>query len=232
MGTSRSFRSPSTPRWQALNAAYDAQMPLERLRVLVFAAGEESWKQALADPSVGASVQTLTAAFDDLGRRIEASGRADTAIADVVRDARNALAHQGFTPAAAVVERALRVVLVRAVQGDAGSLAEISADQAASSWQANRGSEPAHLVQRLLGEVLGQYARHVVTRDAHRLVGSDAAPTVGDARQLSRDVAASAAAVAERVAIPASPPGDLGATWPSLVAAAFTEGKRPPDVDA
>ena len=40
MGTSRTFRSPSTPRWQALNAAYDAQLPLERLRVLVFAAGE------------------------------------------------------------------------------------------------------------------------------------------------------------------------------------------------
>lgn len=232
MGTSRSFRSPPTPRWRALNAAYDAQMPLERLRVLVFAAGEESWREALADPAVGASVQTLTDAFATLGPRIEAAGRADSAIADVVRDARNALAHQGFTPAAAVVERALRVVLVRTVQGDAGSLADVSAADAARSWESNRGAAPTHLVQRLLGEVLGQYARHVVTRDAHRLVGSDATPTVGDARQLSRDVAASAAAVAERVTVPATAPGGLGETWPALVAAAFTEGKRPPDVDA
>jgi hypothetical protein len=232
MGTSRTFRSPSTPRWQALNAAYDAQLPLERLRVLVFAAGEETWAQALADPAIAASVQTLTDAFGDLDARIEAAGRVDSAIGDVVRDARSALAEQGFTPAAAVVERALRVVLVETVQGDAGSLADVSATQAADAWRANRGSEPGQLVQRMLGEVLGQYARHVVTRDAHRLVGGDAAPTVGDARRLSRDVADRVSAVADRVDVAGVAPSRLAAAWPGLVAAAFSEGKRPPSGDA
>jgi hypothetical protein len=232
MGTSRTFRSPSTPRWQALNAAYDAQLPLERLRVLVFAAGEETWSEALADPAVGASVQTLTDAFAELDARIEATGRADSAIAEVVRDARNALAHQGFTPAAAVVERALRVVLVDTVQGDTGSIADINATQAAEAWRSNRGAEPAHLVQRMLGEVLGQYARHVVTRDAHRLVGGEAAPTVGDARRLASDLSARASAVAERVDVAGTAPADMATAWPALVAAAFTEGKRPPSGDA
>jgi hypothetical protein len=232
MGTSRTFRSPATPRWQALNAAYDAQLPLERLRVLVFAAGEETWSAALAHPAIGASVQTLTDAFSELDARIETSGRADTAIADVIREARNALAHQGFTPAAAVVERALRIVLVHTLQGDAGSIADLDASQAADAWRANRGTEPSHMVQRLLGEVLGQYARHVVTRDAHRLVGGDVVPTVGDARRLARDIAERVTAVAERVDVAGVAPAGMATAWPSLVAAAFAEGKRPPSGDA
>jgi hypothetical protein len=232
MGTSRTFRSPPTPRWQALNAAYDAQLPLERLRVLVFAAGEETWAQALADPAIGASVQTLVDAFGDLDTRIEAAGRADSAIGEIVRDARSALTEQGFTPAAAVVERALRVLLVQTLQGDTGSLAEVNAAQAADAWRANRGAGPVQLVQRLLGEVLGQYAQHVVTRDAHRLVGSDAAPTAGDARRLTRDLADKVAAVAERVDVAGVESAQAADAWPSLVAAAFTEGKRPPSGDA
>jgi hypothetical protein len=232
MGTSRTFRSPSTPRWQALNAAYDAQLPLDWLSVLVFAAGEETWSEALADPAVGASVQTLVDASSELDARIEAVGRAESAIADVVQKARSALSEQGFTPAVAVVERALRVVLVETLQGEAGSIAEVDAAQAADAWRANWGAEPAHLVQRLLSEVLGQYALHVVTRDVHRLVGGDAAPTVADARRLARDLAQHVATVAQRVEVAQVEPAGMGEAWPTFVAAAFAEGKRLPSGDA
>jgi hypothetical protein len=177
-------------------------------------------------------VQTVADAFGELEAQIESVGRPETAIAKVIRDARRALVEQGFTPAASVVDRALRVVLIETLQGEAGSLADLNAAQAADAWRANRGPHAAHLVQRVLGEVLGQYARHVATRDVHRLVGGDAAPTVAHARRLARDLAERVSAVAERVDVASVEPSRVAAAWPNLVAAAFAEGKRPPRVDA
>ncbi len=225
MGTSISFRSPRTPRWQALNAAYEAQLPLEHMRALVFAAGETDWAPALGDPALATFVDALAAAHEEMPARFGQSDRPDSVILECVRDARRALETDGFTPAISIAERALRAVLIGVTQGDS-SLDELDSKTAAEQWVANRGQDAAALVHSFLGELLSQYTRHVVARDLPRLLGTGAMSNVEDLRSSSQALAAEAQSVGRSFELPSRDVEVLAAQWSELVAAAFARGKR------
>jgi hypothetical protein len=71
MGTSSSYRSPSTPRWNVFNRALDSGQPLERLRVTLFLAGETEWRAALQSPALAVFAEALLGAHGSLAGRCE-----------------------------------------------------------------------------------------------------------------------------------------------------------------
>lgn len=219
MGTSASFRSPLTPRWQALNRAYEADFPPDRLRVQLLLAAQPEWLPELCSPSLATFVEALTTSYDELGERLGQAERPSEAVADVVRRARDALAEEGWTAAAPFAERALQVVLISTARGD-NPLGEASSAEAAEAWVSRRGDEPSGLVRRFLGELLGQLARHAVARDAQRLVAEGTLANSADARRLTETVAAAVARAADDVEIGEQP----AERWPALVEEAFARG--------
>jgi hypothetical protein len=223
MGTSASYASPRTPRWSVFNRALDAGLPLERLRVTLFLAGEDSWREALHAPELGRFAEATVTAHDTLSDRLAAAEVPGAVIAAVVSEARTALFEEGYTPAISVAERALRRVLLEGAQGDL-PLADATGQQAAEAWAENRG-EPDALVRRFVGELFGQWASHVMARDTARLIGPEQGRRNAEIRELSRAVSSQVAHVAgEAVGIVSV--ADIGSQWGELVDSVFERGRR------
>lgn len=215
MGTSASYRSPTTPRWSAFVSALVGDEALDRVRSELFNAGNE-WRDALAAPAIASFASTVEGLFGGLVERLESAASPTIVVGQVLADARAASHEAGFSPAAPVAERALARLLLSGLGGASTPAG------AAEQWVANRGGSANEAVARYLGEVLAQFTRHVVDREAGRL----AERNVGAAASasLSVELAGRARALA-LVADGIGDPADRVATrWSQLVSAAFEAG--------
>jgi hypothetical protein len=229
MGTSTSFRAPLRPRWHAFIAALEDGSSLERIRSELFNAGDE-WESALAAPAVAAFADSLLRLWDELPRRVEtATSPADFVVATVA-EARGASSEAGYSPALPIAERAFTRLLIATASGAERTDPSASA-QMASRWREQRGDEPRDLLTKYLGEVLGQYARHVTDREAGRRVirerGATASSSIAEA--LAQQAVDIGTASATSPFVTAAPVRDV---WARLVARAFTQGRALPKASA
>lgn len=223
MGTSSSYRSPDTPRWHVFNRALDGQLPLERLRVTLFLAGEAEWRDALRAPALANFAEALVEAHSSLGERLADAERPASVIAAVVNEARSALFDEGYSSALPVAERAMRTVLVQNAQ-DVVPLADANGEQASEAWKRNRG-DPSTLVRHYVGELFGQWSAHVLARDTARLSGPEGSRNVADVRELTQTVSQQVAALADSVTAEL-PTKDIGSYWADMVGAVFDRGRQ------
>lgn len=91
-----------------------------------------------------------------------------------------------------------------------------------------RGS-PEQLLGGYVGELLGQYARHVTAREAGRLTEGDTGLTVRETRALTRRLAAAADDVGRAAGPPTEDAATLRAAWGGVIADAFARGRRLPE---
>ncbi len=229
MGTSSSYRSPQTPRWRAFNRALDAQLPLERLSIQLFLAGEPEWQPALDDPALAAFAEALREAHSRLADQLQEADRPGPVIADVVRRARQALFAEDFSVALPVAERALRSVLLETLQGDT-PIVDSTSREAAESWTRNRGT-PERLVHRFIAHMFSAWAEHVAARDTARLVDFEARDTAAIS-ELCTNLSRYVGEVAERaLPIDRLKTPQLGDVWTEIVDAVFAAGRRLEPID-
>lgn len=226
MGTSTSYRAPHTPRWQAFTTALITDQPLERVRAELFNAGAE-WERAIAAPGVAEFAAALAEASEVLPQRVAQAARPESAIREYVAEARSASADAGGSAAIALAERALTALLTRSA-GQGQALAALDS-QSAATHLAGALSNPGAAVVAYLGEILGQYARHVVAREAGRLTEGELGRGAAGSRKAMRAVAARAEDVARVVTPPTrSEAAAVRQRWSALVNEAFHEGRRLP----
>ena len=225
MGTSVSFRSPNTPRWQALRGSLETSESLERIRSELFNAGE-SWADEFADAAIAPFLRALLRAYDTMADAVSGVERPEWAILSIVREARSESIAAGAPASLAIAERALMRTLVDAMRGNS-PLSASSAGEAASAWQANRGASAAGLAQRYLAEVVQQFALHAVSREAaavFRRTGD-----AGASRELAQSVGETAAEAARSARFE---DGELreepARAWAAAVRAVFSVGQRLP----
>jgi hypothetical protein len=175
---------------------------------------------ALSSAAVASFASTVERLFSEMPARLEGSLSPASVVGDVLAEARAASHEAGFSPATPVAERALARLLLGTLAGAEGSSA------AAEQWVANRGQTSGDAVARYLGEVLGQYARHVTDREAGRLaerqIGASASAV------LSTDLAATAQALASVVYRANVANEQVDMRWHRLVSAAFEAGRALP----
>ena len=226
MGTSRSFRSPPVPRWNAVIAHISNDEPQEQIRAELFNAGVlDGWGEELGRPGVARLVVALVEAHGHLAERFREAPRPEAAIETAVATARQEALRVDEAPALAVAERALvRTLIGTAREGIA--LGESTPDQAAEAWENNRGT-PASLVSRFLSEVLHQFTCHVIARDAGQIVGRGAFADARAVRHLERSLAEQARDLGSSVEVSGTA-SELPYRWSSLVDDAFTRAASPP----
>ena len=224
MGTSASFRAPNTPRWQAFTTALQAGAPLERLQSELFNAGAD-WERELSAPTVAAYAVAVLRPTPGLpSAYAPQSGGAGAPGA--IADARAASEALPGTAAGALAERAFLGLLTRVTSGEK-PLSQAAPEQAAAYFAAARGT-PDELVAGYVGELLGQYARHVTAREAGRLTEGDGGLGVAGTRRLTRSLAAAAERVG-REARPAATDADaVRQSWRLLISEAFARGRQLP----
>jgi hypothetical protein len=226
MGTSASFRAPLVPRWQAFTAALQQSLPLERVQSELFNAGRD-WEEALCAPAVAAFAVAIIDAHATLPERLSVSSRPEQAIQEVLGEARTASESEGGSPASALAERAFVALITRAAGGDAPLAAAYPLDVAAR-FAAERGT-PSDLVSRYVGELLGQYARHVTARESGRLTEGERGLTVSQTRALTRELAAAAGEIGRSTPVAADNADAVRASWEALVRDAFSRGRQLPE---
>ncbi len=226
MGTSRSFRSPPTPRWNAVLAQIANDEPHEQIRAELFNAGVlDGWNEEFGRPGITHFVEALVEAHGQLAGTLRESARPDVAIEGVVAAARQAALRADEAPALAVAERALiRTLIGTAREGIA--LGESTPAQAAEAWEHNRGT-PASLVRVFLGEVLHQFTCHVIARDAGQIVGRGHYEGARAVRNLERALAEQARDVGASVDVSGTA-ADVPQRWSGLVDDAFRRAAAPP----
>ncbi len=227
MGTSTSYRAPSVPRWQAFVVAFQQGLPLERVRSELFNAGDD-WENALAASGVGAFAAAIAQAWETLPDRLQAQDRPEAAILALASEARHAAAHEEPTAALALAERAFTAILSRTASGEE-ALSARSAESAAAEFTRARTEAPQRLVGAYLQELLGQYAKHVASRETGTLTEGPSPLRVGEIRPLIRQLAESAEATAEGVVNPGATPDEVKNRWASIIREAFARGRTIPE---
>ena len=227
MGTSTSYRAPSRPRWQAFVTALTEGESLDRVRSELFNAGSE-WREALADPAVASYAQSIADLHGALEAWLLDSSDVGTAVASTLAEARAASREAGTSAASAFAERAFAAVVIRGVDGITGGPDAVA--EAVSSWSDRRGGDPSALVGDYLGEVLAQFSRHAVDREAGRLalrqVGVEASAALSDSlAQTAAAIGASAAAELESIG------RSVHGAWTDAVSRAFEIGRELPPAD-
>jgi hypothetical protein len=225
MGTSVSFRSPNTPRWQALRGSLETSESLERIRSELFNAGE-SWGEEIANEAIAPFVQGLIQAYDTLDDALGQTERPEHAVLPIVREARSEAVAAGAPASLAIAERALMHTLAEALRGEL-PLAQSSSADAAEAWRQNRGSSAAALAQRYLAEVVRQFALHAVSRDAAAVFRRTA--DAGVSREFARNVGDTAASVANAARFDDHELRQMPArAWAAAVQAVFAAGRELP----
>jgi hypothetical protein len=224
MGTSASFRAPATPRWQAFTVALQEGLAAERVQSEMFNAGAE-WERALSGPAVAAFAQAVAAAAGQLGDRLQNVERPESALREYIADARAQSLAAAATPALALAERSMAAVLARAAGAEVIEGGEPERVEAAirSSF-----AEPREAVGAYLGELLGQYARHVVSRETGRLTEGERGVGVAEVRARIRDLSRRAQEIGESVPVTVDVRG-VNEAWPALVREAFRRGRELPE---
>ncbi len=231
MGTSASYRAPAVPRWQAFTAALDActdpqpRLPLQRVQSELFNAGWE-WEQELAAPAVAAYAEALLELHESFPDLLRASERPELAVQAALARARDASRSLPASAATPIAERAFLALITR-VTASGKSLARTTPEQAAQNFASGRGT-PRAFIASYVGEILGQYARHVAAREAGRLTEREGVGTT-ETRRLASELARGAELLGRETAIPASDRAALRAGWESLIHDAFARGRRLPE---
>jgi hypothetical protein len=226
MGTSASFRAPAVPRWQAFTTALKAGLPLERVQSELFNAGAD-WEVELEAPAVAAYALAVFDAHSTLPRRLNESDRPEHALQALLAEARTASQGQPASAASPMAERALLGLLCRLSAGES-SLTLLGPGEAAQRFTAARGT-PGELLCGYLGELLGQYARHVTAREAGRLTEGEGGMSVAATRALTRRIAAGAEGVGLQASVTVGDRDAVRSAWQSLVRDAFARGRRLPE---
>jgi hypothetical protein len=225
MGTSTSFRAPPVPRWHAFTTALVTDLPFDRVRSELFNAGHE-WETAIASPAVAAFAEALVEAANVLPDQLAGAERPERVLQAYVAATRVASIEVEATAALPLAERAFTALLIRSAAGKE-SLSERSAEQAAEHLRASL-SEHGTVVASYLGEVLGQYARHVTAREIGRLTEGPKPVSVASARKTTRRLAQAAEEVGSRVRPDAADAVAVRRAWSSLVHDAFQRGRELP----
>lgn len=226
MGTSRSFRSPSAPRWHSVLAHIAADDPHELIRAELFNAGVlDGWNAEFGRPGISVYVEALVEAHGQLGDALREAPRPQDAIEQLVARTRERSLRADAAPTLAIAEQALTRTLLSTTRQDA-PLGDTQGAQAAQTWESQRGS-PAALVGRFLGEVLHQFTCHVIARDAGQIVGHGPYEGARAVRLLERSLAREARQVGASVEVAGSP-AELPSRWPSLINQAFRRAAAPP----
>ncbi len=148
----------------------------------------------------------------------------------LVSEARAASDAETGSAAGAIAERAFVGLLARVTASEA-PLSQAASDDAAERFTETRGA-PSQLVGRYVGELLGQYARHVTAREAGRLTEGDAGLTVAATRRLTRTLAAAAEQVGREISAPSVDRDSIRSGWEPLIRDAFARGRRLPEAGA
>lgn len=229
MGTSRSFRSPSVPRWHSVLAHIANDDPHKLIRAELFNAGVlDGWNSEFGRAGISVYVEALVETHGQLGGALREAARPEGAIEQVVASTRERALREDAAPTLAIAERALARTLIGTAREGVAALSVSEPARAAETWEQNRGS-PAHLVGRFLGEVLHQFTCHVIARDAGQIVGRGHYDGARAVRLLERSLAHEAQQVGASIEVSGSA-ADLPGRWPSLVDEAFRRAAAPPDV--
>jgi hypothetical protein len=228
MGTSASYRSPPTPRWNAVLASYRSGAPLERMTSELFnaAGGAGGWQAVLQGEAVRLYAHRVLSLYDELPVLLRDSESATGGIQTAIDSLRGATLARRDQAGVAIGERALARLLIATVQRST-SLVDASGEEAAQAWTANRPRSKEALLSRYLGEVLRQLCLHLASRDLAGLLGTTFAHAA-EASALSRDLGDRAAAlVADDQFGPATVEGDTipAAAWSKAVEQAFARGR-------
>lgn len=226
MGTSVSFRSPSTPRWHAFRASLESAQPIERSRAELFSAGA-SWGEEIASENLGPFVRSLISAYSEFGETLARSERPEEAISRLVRGARNEAVAAGASAVLAIAERALQQTLIVSVRSSQ-PLARTSPEDAAETWSEKRGSSAAQLTARYLSEVVRQFALYATSREAAAVFSQ--AEDATRSRRVTRELGRSVAALAADVEISDAALREAPATaWRDAVQSVFNRGREWPE---
>jgi hypothetical protein len=228
MGTSVSFRAPAVPRWQAFTTALQTGLPFERVQSELFNAGRE-WEGELSGPAVAAYAIAVLDAHETLSDRLRRQARPEHALAQLAAEARAASEAEAGSAASTMAERAFLGMLTQLTAGDT-PLSEARPDSAAERFNAARGTK-AELVSLYVAELLSQYARHVVAREAGRLTEGEQGLTVADTRRLTRKLARHAGEVGGESRPTSQDRAAIRAEWATLVRDAFARGRHLPLTD-
>lgn len=224
MGTSTSKRAPQQPRWGAFIAALSSGQEVDRVRSELFNASGQ-WQDELSSPAVASFAAELVRLHGELSERLSASERTDTLLGSVISEARNASAQEGYSAAGAIAERAFARLLLATIQGGADD-----PSVAAARWESARGSQ-RELVAKYVGEMLGQYARHVTDREAGRLISQRLGATAS--ARLSDELAQQAISIGSTTAsAELRGTGNVAAAWERIVARSFEVGSALPRDDS
>jgi hypothetical protein len=207
---------------------------LERLRSELFNAGVE-WESALANQAIASFAVQVIESYESLPARLRAVERPEQAILGMAADARRASVETGTTSAALpLAERALVAALIRAVSGDV-SLTQLSSNEAATRFEQQRG-EPGQLLGAFVGELLGQYARHVTAREMGAMsegrklsAGEVPGLSISDSKRLARALADEANSVGRRIGQPPTTAEAVQGRWAALIGDAFARGRALPE---
>lgn len=178
-------------------------------------------------PAVAAFAVAISDAHATFSERLAVSERPEHAIQQVVGEARAASEAEAASSASALAERAFVAVITRAAAGEASLATAAPADAAARSAAA-RGA-PADFVSGYVGELLGQYARHVTAREAGRLTEGERGLSVSQTRRLTRNLAAAAEEIGRAGPVRADTADAIRANWEVLVRDVFSRGRRLPE---
>jgi hypothetical protein len=225
VGTSRSFRAPATPRWQAFVAALVGESA-DRTRSELFNAAQD-WLDALSSPSVASYAQSLGELFESLPGRLVASERPATVVAEAIAEARAKSRDSGLSSADVFAERAFASVVLETIGGATG-LGRDAAGEAATRWAEARGESSEELVGNFAGAVFRQFASHFADREAGTLVeaGQSAISTARSTADLSDRVAEVVASVWRQVRVGVAEPTR---EWSSAVAETVRRGAVLPE---
>jgi hypothetical protein len=225
MGTSVSFRSPNTPRWQAFRGALETHESVDRVRSELFNAGA-SWGEDFSNQAIAPFVHGLVHAYDTLEDELGRAVRPEVPVLSIVREARSQAIAAGAPASVAIAERALARTLLGALRQDV-PIAESTSQGALETWRANRGRTVAALAQRYLAEVARQFAMHAVSREAATTFPRS--QNVGAVRELSRTIGDAAATFATDVRFDE---GELRQSphqaWSAAVRSVFSAGRELP----
>lgn len=227
MGTSTSYRSPPTPRWNAVQASYRTGASLERTTSELFnAADAEGWQSVLQGNAPRLYARELLVLHHELPAQLREAETAAAGTQAIIDDVRNrALDEFGGDAAVAIAERAFARLLVAMFQDDV-PLAHASGADAARAWGRLRPSSSRLLIARYLSEVLRQLVLYLANRDLAAHVGTTF-ESVAEARALSRRLGERAAGLVADEEFPRLDVDEavVENTWPQAVARAFSRGR-------
>lgn len=209
MGTSASYRSPLTTKWNAVRVAIGTpSIPVNRSVSEVWNAAGES---DLLTDSVAEVYTTWLEVAGELSHRAQETAPS-TVLQEVVREARHRALAIGASVAASAAERALQQA---AREAAVGTLSFIAAQpsQIREGWLSLRESSPEARTQLFLGHLIDQLTRFYVARDLPEYIGTKALPHASAFRARVDELGEAARAVVSETEVGRIDTGNPADAW-------------------